>query len=301
MPIKDDILTAREFFACPFCNSKLIVKADELFCTTCDQVYGFDEFGRPDLRLQKPKNVSVELTLSPDCFRESTEAPMPKRINHTVRGVPGLSRTAKHYYSSIPVSEDKNAVCLDVGCGPVDIKRPFIERAGYTYIGFDCDSPAAPIIGDAHAIPFISGSFDLATGHAVMEHFRYPWVVVEEVFRILKPGGYFHGWVAFIEGFHDSYFHMTHWAVSSLLRNAGFEIRWIEPDINNLWFVLHDMFPRVPGSFFRAVCAPVSLAHRLWFRIGSAFVKGRTATEEIRRWKVPGGVMFLAEKPELAG
>jgi len=299
MSIKDDIMRAEPFFACPYCNSKLKKYPDKLLCETCDQTYIFDETGRPDLRLKKPKVVNTDIRLAPECFRETDYSRMPRRLNHVVEGIGRISKTARYYYSSIPIPESEDVVCLDIGCGSVEIKRPFIERAGYKYIGFDCDSQAAPIIGDAHAIPFASNCFDLATGHAVMEHFRQPWIVVDEVFRILKPGGYYHGWVAFIEGFHDSYFHMTHWAIGSLLKSAGFKVEWLEPDINNLWFIMHDMFPRIPGSFFRVICTPVYLLHRLWYIIGSRFIKRKSTSEDIRRWKVPGGIMFLARKPEL--
>jgi SAM-dependent methyltransferase len=44
---------------------------------------------------------------------------------------------------------------------------------------------------DAAQMPFENGEFDLAFSDYVFEHLRDPHVVIQEIYRILKPNGYF--------------------------------------------------------------------------------------------------------------
>jgi SAM-dependent methyltransferase len=48
------------------------------------------------------------------------------------------------------------------------------------------------LFGDARALPFPSGSFDVVLSGGLLEHFRDPATVLAEMARILKPGGLFY-------------------------------------------------------------------------------------------------------------
>jgi SAM-dependent methyltransferase len=294
--IQEFIDSALPYLACPYCHGQLTDRDKSLYCSLCDVDYDYDDKGRLIILLPREKPVSIEFKLTADCYRERIFPRMPKSMSGVFSHEPGLPRMGERYYNSMPVAERRDSVCLDIGCGAMT-KRPFIEKLGYKYLGFDCDDPGAPIVGDAHAIPFFSNSFDLATADVVMEHFRQPWIVIREVFRILKPGGYYQGRVAFMECFHDSYFHMTHWATSSLLENAGFEIVWLEPDVNNLWHVLHTMFPRIPGSLIRGAISPILLLYKIYWVLGMSLFNVSEKTRDNLEWRLPGGILFLAKKP----
>ncbi len=47
-------------------------------------------------------------------------------------------------------------------------------------------------LGDARALPFRDASFDLVLSGGLLEHFRDPASVLEEMARILRPGGLFY-------------------------------------------------------------------------------------------------------------
>ena len=46
------------------------------------------------------------------------------------------------------------------------------------------------ILADAESLPFKNGSFDAVLSTGLLEHFPDPQVVVNEMARVLKPGGY---------------------------------------------------------------------------------------------------------------
>jgi SAM-dependent methyltransferase len=52
--------------------------------------------------------------------------------------------------------------------------------------------PIKAVLGDAHALPFEDGFFDLVLSGGLLEHFENPVPVLREMVRVLKPGGVFY-------------------------------------------------------------------------------------------------------------
>lgn len=70
----------------------------------------------------------------------------------------------------------------------------FIDRFKFLknleYISADLDSPLAMIKMDIHEIPFSEGTFDVVFCNHVMEHVDDDIKAMEEIHRVLKPGGW---------------------------------------------------------------------------------------------------------------
>ncbi len=82
---------------------------------------------------------------------------------------------------------------LDVGGGERFQKwlapyKALFEGCDYTTLDYDPAS-GADIVGDIHAIPLENESVDGIICHSVLEHVRDPLRAMEEMRRILKPGG----------------------------------------------------------------------------------------------------------------
>jgi 2-polyprenyl-6-hydroxyphenyl methylase/3-demethylubiquinone-9 3-methyltransferase len=92
---------------------------------------------------------------------------------------------------------------LDVGCGEGVMLRLAAEL-GSVMFGLDgmelplvlaqslCTRPSRkPLLvrGDAHTLPFRPGVFDFATCIEVIEHLERPTHLLEELRRVLRPGG----------------------------------------------------------------------------------------------------------------
>jgi len=92
---------------------------------------------------------------------------------------------------------------LDVGCGPGTITVEFADRLGVgRVVGLDA---SAEVIGrataefsrdnlnftpgDAYALPFEDGSFDIVHAHQTLQHVADPVAMLREMRRVATPGG----------------------------------------------------------------------------------------------------------------
>lgn len=92
---------------------------------------------------------------------------------------------------------------IDVGCGPGNYTRPLAQAAGEGLtIGLDASEAMvaaaakrgggeniAYLRGDACALPFEDGSFDIACSVGVIHMVEQPLVALGEMVRVLAPGG----------------------------------------------------------------------------------------------------------------
>ena len=102
----------------------------------------------------------------------------------------------------------KEKVVIDIGGGGrfakglAKYKKYFI---GCQYKSLDFDLETKPdILADAHQLPFESNSIDAIICKAVLEHTQEPQKVVEEIFRVLRPGGKGFVYVPFLYCYHGS-------------------------------------------------------------------------------------------------
>lgn len=124
---------------------------------------------------------------------------------------------------------DKNGFLLDLGAGECG-RKDTVESLGYRYIGIDIKyCKDLSLVCDAHFLPFNDEVFDSCITYAVFEHLKNPFTVMKELSRVIKPGGELSGSVAFLEAFHNSFFHITHLGLKELLEKNGFRLFEVRP------------------------------------------------------------------------
>lgn len=256
--------------------------------------------GRLDLRLRRPRRVAVEheLGAAPPDFSGVSLDPLPLRSDAQVdlAGIDAPFHLTPAMMSWFPRARTDASLALDLGCGAA-IHRGVVEHAGFRYVGIDYEHDDAPLLADAHALPFRDASFEFVLSVAVLEHIRFPFVMMQEAHRVLESGGRLIGTVAFLEPFHShSFFHHTHLGVLNVLRHAGFDVQAIAPHKD--WPVLTAqskmLFPVVPRWVSRAMVMPLHALHRLWWTPLAL----RTARHEQRRLLgTSGAFTFIATKP----
>jgi ubiquinone/menaquinone biosynthesis C-methylase UbiE len=284
---------------CPICHKSL--KKNTFYCSNCKMDYFSNEYGKSDFRLKKIKKVGLNfnigenvtqakninfkpLTINKKCKINFSKIQIPRHLN-------------KELISHFPKAKKGQRV-LDLGCG--DTRHQAIcEYLGYEYIGLDYDPFSnAPILGDAHCLPFKNNSLDFIISVAVLEHLKYPFMVMKEIARVLKPEGILIGTVAFLEPYHSqSLFHPTHLGVQNLLEYTEFKIKNIaaNPNYTVLRAQQNILFPFIPSNLRNLIIFPVQLLHQLWWKILA--LTGDGQKKEMQRvLHSSGSFVFIAQK-----
>ena len=106
---------------------------------------------------------------------------------------------------------------LDIGASIGSYAAYFPNR-----VGVDIERAAGvDIVADAHALSFRDGSFEVVLATEVLEHLQEPQKAVDEMFRVLKPGGTLLLTTRFLFPLHDAphdYFRYTRYGLEYLLR-----------------------------------------------------------------------------------
>ena len=119
---------------------------------------------------------------------------------------------------------------LDVGCGTKPYRSLFeVEE----YVGLDIDSETtrrraiADVLYDGTRFPFDDGRFDAVLCNQVLEHVFNPEAFVEEIRRVLAPGGRLLLTVPFVWDEHEQpwdYARYSSFGLRALLEKHGFKV-----------------------------------------------------------------------------
>ncbi len=103
---------------------------------------------------------------------------------------------------------------------------PFIKQEGIHYQILDKVAEYNPdIVGDIHDLPFGDNTLDAIICIAVLEHVEEPWRAIQEMYRVLKPGGYCFIYVPFLfyyhpmKGYYKDFYRFTKDGLTYLLRD----------------------------------------------------------------------------------
>ncbi|HET8775929.1 MAG TPA: class I SAM-dependent methyltransferase [Thermoanaerobaculia bacterium] len=271
----------REFLACPDCRRDLL--------SVCACGFTAKDGTPPDLRPQRAafRNLSVPVLPRIELGDVPVGRPVPLYTG------PPAQRDSSELFSAASAWLRSGAALLDLGCGPRDQSTP-AQHYGLRYAGIDYSSPAADLLGDAHAIPFRDGTFDAVLSYAVFEHLHNPYLAAAEVARVLRPGGIFFGVVSQGEPFHESYFHHTTLGVLAILGFAGLAPQRLWPSYDTL----HSL--ATMGRYPR----PQRLLIELVYRFGRAvpflaprkFFRWPEREKQIDELHRAAGIAFVAEK-----
>lgn len=153
---------------------------------------GAERTGRADARRTIARSVALLRDFrieqqDPDRFYELLSADATAMLSRRVR-LPG-------------------AVVVDVGGGAGYLTRA-LRAAGARCVLVDADleelwwrgaPPAGTVLADARHLPFPTASVDLVVSSNVLEHVAQPFAMVDEMARVVRPGGFV--WASFTNWF----------------------------------------------------------------------------------------------------
>jgi SAM-dependent methyltransferase len=114
-------------------------------------------------------------------------------------------------YRKIGENLSKDSRVLLIGCGQqrrgLDV---LCHKANAQFLLTDIDHQAdCDIYCDAHELPFADGSFDGVVITAVIECVMDPWLVAQEITRVVKEGGFVYSEAPFLQGVQEGAYDFT--------------------------------------------------------------------------------------------
>ena len=180
-----------------------------------------------------------------------------------------------HYKSFHPalftaVSKYAKGRLIDIGCGNKPYEKKF-EGTVTEYIGCDIvqsDLKKVDVLCEANNIPLPDNSFDTAFSTQTIEHVEDHQGLVNEAYRLLKPGGYFIVSGPMYWHLHEEpydFFRFTKYGFKYIFEKAGFEMIEIIPN-GGAWAtagqtLIHSFLLSKSRNFF--IHASRFLFHRL--------------------------------------
>lgn len=167
-------------------------------------------------------------------------------------------------------------VLLDIGCGEGMLRRQLKPGAKYVgidrYIGmkrgeYEGWNMRPSVVGDAHHLPFLDGSFTAIAMMHVLEHVGQPDVVFGEVGRLLVPGGYLFIDVPFLHQLHhqpNDHFRYTPFALRRLAESAKLEVVEILPSGGYFRFIAYALRQAPSAVSTKGVLAGLIRAFVAW-------------------------------------
>jgi len=182
-------------FRCPVCRKgKLTISETQSICSSCKQEFSVE------------KNVYYFESLQSDAVSDWFD-----KLKYFVKNILGSSYNRfvnlispvyfqgshlKRYLRPILQNPDRGMV-INLGSGSSKISDDVINIDIFPYEHVD-------IVCNISNLPLTDGSVDAIFIRSVLEHVQKPEVVVGEIYRVLKPGGFVYCSFPFICGFHAS-------------------------------------------------------------------------------------------------
>lgn len=238
---------------CPRCLCPVAVEEDVIRCTSAACPYSTEPFptvaGLPALFDFQNSIVSAEELVAtsgaPQIHRGFANSRLGQRLN-TILHPP--NHKAKHSISYMldmlrqSRAASERPVILVIGGARVGAGLDDLYNAeDVDILAFDIYwSPVTQFMADAHRIPLADATMDGVVIQAVLEHVLEPQIVVNQIHRVLKPGGLVYADTPFLQHVHAGPYDFTRFTDSGhryLLRDferiesgvvagAGTQLTW---------------------------------------------------------------------------
>ncbi len=191
-----------------------------------------------------------------------------------------------HFHSQEILAELRDSRILDVGSGHASYVSLIHPSNHY----IDLDYPATnekyllrpQIYGDARSLPVGGGKVDTVFLFEVLEHVHETESVLDEIARVLAPGGRLFLSVPFIYPIHDApndFKRFTRFGLSESLKRSGFDVKKMVAHGNTLVAALQ-MF----NMGLLELCRDIYLRNRILGLVCAAFVYPITLVVNLLAW-----------------
>jgi SAM-dependent methyltransferase len=206
--LREDILE------CPDCGAGLVRARSEIACRGCGSVFSARD-GILELRPARWRAHPARPATSTDDAGSAVQ----RFIAH-VYARHNKSKSVRHALGEFWQLVDPNGFGVNIGSGSSG------EQAGAINLDI-APGPHVNVLGDAHRLPFRSGTLSWIVSQEVFEHLPDPFIAAAEVARVLRPGGTVYLQVPFIIGYHSiphDYYRFTSRGLRFLVERSGLSV-----------------------------------------------------------------------------
>jgi len=187
---------------CPDDFGRLERHADGLRCAGCGRRFSAKN-GVWELLPRESQDLATSEGQRLESYRASYSQRPDRRWLHPVRVlVAELGNAYLYGWASRmmeTLAQGRTLRVLDAGCGDGMLRRHIAQRHHYVGVDFSArplerasrHHPAPYIRGDLNRLPFAPQTFDLAVSLQALQYLERPERAVDEIRRVLKPGGHF--------------------------------------------------------------------------------------------------------------
>jgi len=133
---------------------------------------------------------------------------------------------------------------LDVGCGNKPYKNLFIHSNQYVGLEINRECKFADYFYDGSTFPFPDFCYDAVFSSQVLEHVLNPEEFINEIYRVLLPGGMLLLTTPFIWDEHAQpydYRRYTSFGIRDLLEKHGFEVIEVRKSLNDFRIIAQSL------------------------------------------------------------
>ena len=131
------------------------------------------------------------------------------------------------------IEDARGGLVLDLGAGFRDV---YVDNVVHHEVA---RYPTTDVMGAGEKLPFKSNAFDAVLCFAVLEHVKYPWLVAQEMCRVLKPGGRLAVNAPFLAPLHGYPGHYYNMSASGLLAffedSIAVQKHFVPPAMGPIW------------------------------------------------------------------
>lgn len=209
---------------CPNCHSDTFdSQLESTVCRTCKEEYPL--FYNAPFFLKKGNEIREGFLKFLDNYRKTGKKKGFRFPSPRIWTKNSIACVAKALKETNPDSKSKVVVCMGSG-EEEEYKKLFSNYNDIIRIGL-AHNGNVDIFGDAMDFPVKDNSVDLIVSSSVLEHVINPEKCVNEIFRILKPGGKIYAEIPFMRTFHMApidYQRYTYEGIEQLFKRHGFEM-----------------------------------------------------------------------------
>lgn len=204
-----------EILTCVECGGSLLTVEKKLICTDCGAYFSRLR-GRPVMMRADNQLFPMSAYVSAEGGRTPAKRRGIKKWIKNLVPSRSVNLVRERIFALLAAEHDCDDVTiLVVGCGNQTTQLARHFSGGARFVFTDIDKGAdADLFCDAHHLPFSEDHFDGVISTAVMEHVMQPVRVIEEIYRVLKPGAFLYSEIPFLQAVHEGAYDFTRFTLS---------------------------------------------------------------------------------------